>query len=65
VRFNPESRERSLDRLRFGLAPRRAKDPAVGTKLFNAPAESIVEKPCFREVFVRRRCLVPATAFYE
>lgn len=65
VRFNPESRERSLDRLRFGLVPHWAKDPAIGTKIINARAESIAEKPSFREAFVKRRCLIPATAFYE
>ena len=65
VRFNPQSRERALDCLRFGLVPHWAKDPAVGARLFNARAESVAAKPSFREAFVKRRCLIPATAFYE
>ncbi len=65
VRFNPKTRERSLDALRWGLVPHWAKDLAIGSSLINARCESIAEKPSFREAFARRRCLIPASGFYE
>jgi putative SOS response-associated peptidase YedK len=52
--------------LRWGLVPGWAKDPqALGLKLINARAESVTERPAFRESFARRRCLVVADGFYE
>lgn len=65
VRRNPETGERSLDVLRWGLIPHWAADPRVGTRLINARAEGIEDKPAFRDAFRRRRCLIPADAFYE
>ncbi|MDR3438842.1 SOS response-associated peptidase [Telmatospirillum sp.] len=65
VRFNRDTRERSLDLLRWGLIPHWAKDPSIGVKLINARAETITEKPAFRQAFAKRRCLIPADAFYE
>jgi len=50
---------------RWGLIPSWAKDPSVGNKMFNARAETIAEKPSFREAFKRRRCLIVADGFYE
>ena len=51
--------------LRWGLIPFWAKDPSIGNKLINARAESIGEKPAFRNAFRQRRCLILADGFYE
>ncbi len=51
--------------LRWGLVPHWAKDPQTDYKMFNARAETVAEKPSFRTAFKRRRCLIPATRFYE
>ncbi|SER12026.1 SOS response-associated peptidase [Natrinema salaciae] len=50
-------------RLEWGLVPSWADDDSGG--LINARAESVDEKPSFREAYERRRCLVPADGFYE
>jgi len=49
----------------WGLIPSWAKDPSIGNKLINARAETITEKPSFRNAFKNRRCLVPADGFFE
>ncbi len=51
--------------LKWGLIPFWAKDPKVGFKNINTRAETISEKPSFRNAFARRRCLIPANGFYE
>ena len=51
--------------LRWGLIPSWAKDPKIGIQCINARAETISEKPSFREAFLKRRCLVPADGFWE
>jgi putative SOS response-associated peptidase YedK len=56
---------RRLAMARWGLVPSWAGDPAVGNKSINARAESLAEKPSFRDSFAARRCLVPADGFYE
>ncbi len=58
-------RRRVLSRVRWGLVPSWAPDRAAGDGLINARGESIAGKPAFRNAFRRRRCLVPADAFYE
>ncbi|GGG28096.1 DUF159 family protein [Caldovatus sediminis] len=65
VRRHPESGARHLDALRWGLVPRWAKDASVGARMINARAESLAERPAFRDAFRKRRCLVPADGFYE
>ena len=65
VRYNPQTRTRALDLLRWGLVPLWAKDPSFGARCINARADGIAAKPAFREAFQRRRCLVPADGFYE
>ncbi|MEP4379542.1 MAG: SOS response-associated peptidase [Alphaproteobacteria bacterium] len=49
----------------WGLVPSWAKDPAMGARMINARAETIAKKPSFRAPFRRRRCLIPASGFYE
>ena len=56
---------RILDAYRWGLVPWFAKDVAVGSRQFNARAETLTERPAFREAFERRRLLVPIDGFYE
>lgn len=50
---------------KWGLVPSWAKDVAMGNKMINARSESVEEKPAFRAAFRRRRCLIPATGFFE
>jgi len=56
---------RQLRLARWGLVPSWAKDLSVGSRMFNARAESINAKPAFRTAFTKRRCLVPADGWYE
>lgn len=63
VGIQPKTGRRGLAQLRWGLVPRDALGPERG--LINARAETAWQKPSFREAFARRRCLVPATGFFE
>lgn len=63
VIIDPVTRELKI--MRWGLVPYWAKDPAIGYKTINARAETVAEKPSFRAAFARRRCLIPASGFYE
>ena len=56
---------RRIEYMRWGLIPSWAKDISIGSKMFNARAETIQEKPSFKTAFARRRCLIPADGFYE
>ncbi len=52
--------------LRWGLVPGWASDPKeLGVKTINARAETVAERPAYREAFARRRCLIVADGFYE
>ncbi|SIT83819.1 SOS response-associated peptidase [Edaphobacillus lindanitolerans] len=62
--INDGNRNR-LGKLKWGLIPRWADDPKIGSRLINARAETVADKPSFREAFKRRRCLIPADSFYE
>ncbi|RYG37356.1 MAG: SOS response-associated peptidase [Burkholderiales bacterium] len=65
IRFNPETRDRRLDMLEWGLLPSWEKDPKSAYKRINAKAETVDTLPSFRAAFKDRRCLVPVDAFYE
>src|ERR1022692_3501913 len=51
--------------MRWGLVPNWAKDATIGPRMINARAETEAEKPAFKELLQRRRCLIPADGFYE
>lgn len=51
--------------MRWGMVPTWAEDPSTVAPLINARAETLQQKPSFREAFLSRRCLVPADGFYE
>lgn len=63
VRLDAESGRRRLAALRWGLLPQGAPDTDRGH--INARSETAGQKPSFRDAFARRRCLIPATGFYE
>lgn len=54
-----------LGTLRWGLIPPWAEDLRIGARMINARAESVADRPAFRDAFARRRCLIPADGFYE
>jgi putative SOS response-associated peptidase YedK len=65
VRFNQETKDRSLDALRWGLVPHWANDLKLGSRMINARAETVATLPAFRDAFRERRCIIPASGFYE
>ncbi len=55
-----------LEHMHWGLVPRRVKDSGrLGSTMINVRAETVVEKPTYRRLLERHRCLVPANGFYE
>lgn len=57
--------QRELRTVRWGLIPSWADDRRIASRLINARAETVAEKPAFRAALARRRCLVPADGWYE
>ncbi|MGZ5054957.1 MAG: SOS response-associated peptidase [Methylobacter sp.] len=51
--------------LHWGLIPSWSKDHAIANRLINARAETLTTKPSFKKAYQHRRCLIPATGFYE
>lgn len=62
IRFDGDTQQRRLDLVRWGLTPKWMKGQRP---IINVRSETIGEKPTFRKAFQERRCLVPATGFYE
>jgi putative SOS response-associated peptidase YedK len=63
--FNPETKQRTLYALRWGLIPNWAKDPKIAYKTINARVETVDTVPSYRQAFKKQRCLIPADSFYE
>jgi putative SOS response-associated peptidase YedK len=57
--------KRRIGQLRWGLVPSWANDEKIGYKMINARAETVTERPAFRTLFARKRCIIPADGFYE
>jgi putative SOS response-associated peptidase YedK len=64
IRQRPDGR-REIVGLHWGLIPYWSHDPKSGARAINARTESVAEKPAFRDPFRKRRCLIPASGFYE
>jgi putative SOS response-associated peptidase YedK len=60
-----DATSRDVEMMRWGLVPSWAKDVSIGNKLINARAETLMEKPSFRNAFQKRRCLILADGFFE
>ena len=65
IRIGSTPGTRHWQMVRWGLIPSWSKDAAIGNRLINARAETVAEKPAFRNAFRRRRCLVPADGYFE
>lgn len=61
----PNDGKNTIDYYTWGLIPAWSKDPNIGNRMINARAETLAEKPSFRNAFRRRRCLVVADGFFE
>lgn len=57
--------EVTLGQCQWGFVPHWAKDPSVGYKMINARAETVADKPSFRDAFRKKRCIIAADGFYE
>lgn len=54
-----------LGSLRWGLVPSWASDDRIGSKMINARAETLTEKPAFKRLICSKRCIIPTNGFYE
>jgi len=63
VRLNPETHQRELVQLRWGLIPSWAKHPSISSRLIYARAETVATKRSFQDAFRQRRCLVVVDSF--
>ncbi len=57
--------QREAELLHWGLVPFWAKDPSIGSRLINARSETASGRAAFRQAFRKRRCIIPASGFYE
>ena len=65
IRLQSQTKKHTSSLVRWGLIPSWARDQSIGARLTNARSETALTKPSFRDSFRRRRCLIPATGFYE
>ena len=64
VRLKPEG-VRLAEPMQWGLVPSWAKEAKIGSQMINARCKTVATKPAFQSAFQKRRCLVPASGFYE
>ncbi len=60
-----ENDHNQLEEMKWGLIPSWAKEPSIGSHMINARSETVHEKPAFRHAIKYRRCIVPASGFFE
>jgi len=60
-----DGKSRAIEKFRWGLIPFWAKDMEIGSRMINARAETLVEKPSFRNLIKKKRCLILANGFFE
>ena len=60
-----QDKTRSLENLRWGLIPHWTSDKHIKASTFNARVETLTQKPFFRDSIKSKRCIIPATGFYE
>jgi len=65
VRTSQADNKLHIDLLKWGLIPSWAKDASIGNHMINARSETVDQKPSFRTALKHRRCIVPASGFYE
>jgi putative SOS response-associated peptidase YedK len=65
ARSHPETKDITIDLIRWGLLPSWAKDRKIAWKLINARAETVATAGAFKKAFEKRRCLVPVDGFFE
>lgn len=65
VLHEKEAQPAHLEWLRWGLIPGWAKEESIGSRMINARAETLAEKPSFKRLLHSRRCLIVADGFYE
>ncbi|HLK83248.1 MAG TPA: SOS response-associated peptidase [Xanthobacteraceae bacterium] len=65
IRENRKTGERTLEPLCWGLIPYWCRDKKGGRRPINAMAETVHDKPMFRDAYARRRCIVPVDGFFE
>ena len=65
IHFDDKVQEKILNKYQWGLIPSWSKDDSYSSKMINARAETIQEKPSFKNIFKKKRCLIVADGFYE
>src|SRR4051794_37827348 len=65
VVMTTDDQEKHLTMMKWGLVPNWAKEPKTSFSTINARAETITQKPAFRKLLTGKRCLVPATGYFE
>ena len=65
IRQDAKEPMRRASLMRWGLVPNWVKDATVGASMINARSETAAEKPAFKDLLQRQRCLIPADGFYE